>query len=274
MFLPVARPSSGDEQGLRERDAAVAARRPASRLSNIFRNAGLTLSLPDWPSPVAPRLAGRRYLGLSPQRRRAVDWLIPLDGRKISRTGEEVRGKFRRRETTSGVHRGTTGARALSQAEQPRQGLPEPRRRAKEPGRSSNRRAYPQQARCRRTRPPLGPANPVHQGFPQVDDFDGNVQNGVARYLLNVVAGIRQNTGIAYLTRADPPPSEPDHPRTGRSRSPADQPRGGVVCVDGTSHHAEEVILSATYGGATILMRSGIGPAADRVRASVADTKW
>ena len=34
-----------------------------------------------------------------PQRRRAVDWLIPLDGRKISRTGEEFRGKSRR-ETT------------------------------------------------------------------------------------------------------------------------------------------------------------------------------
>src|SRR5260370_1144692 len=33
MFLPVARPSCDDEQGLRERDAAVAARRPASSCS-------------------------------------------------------------------------------------------------------------------------------------------------------------------------------------------------------------------------------------------------
>ena len=49
----------------------------------------------------------------------------------------------------------------------------------------------------------------------------------------------------------------------------------GVVCVDGTLHHAEKVILSAgTYGIAAILIRAGIGPADDRVRASVADTKW
>jgi hypothetical protein len=44
------------------------------------------------------------------------------------------------------------------------------------------------------------PREPSTSGLPQVDDFDGDVQNGVARYLLNVVAVIRQNTGIAYVT--------------------------------------------------------------------------
>ena len=38
----------------------------------------------------------------------------------------------------------------------------------------------------------------------------------------------------------------------------------GVVTADGTAHRAQEVILSAgTYGSAAILLRSGIGPAAD-----------
>jgi len=68
-----------------------------------------------------------------PQRRRAVDCLIPFDGRKISRTREELRGKSRR-ETTF--------------------------------------RCSPWYDRRRR------------EGFPQVDDFDGDVQNGVARIRL------------------------------------------------------------------------------------------
>jgi len=85
-----------------------------------------------------------------------------------------------------------------------------------------------------------------------------------------------KHTGIAYLT--DEIRRRPN--LTIRGRVEVDRlliSRGatGVVCVDGTSHHAEEVILSAaTYGIAAILMRAGIGPADDRVRALVADAKW
>jgi len=85
-----------------------------------------------------------------------------------------------------------------------------------------------------------------------------------------------EHTGIAYLT--DEIRRRPN--LTIRGRVEVDRlliSRGatGVVCVDGTSHHAEEVILSAaTYGIAAILMRAGIGPADDRVRALAADAKW
>jgi choline dehydrogenase len=106
----------------------------------------------------------------------------------------------------------------------------------------------------------------VHQGFPWVDDFDGDDQNGVAPYPLNVIAGIRQNTGIAYLT--DEVRRRPNLTIRGRAevdRLLISEGRAtGVACVDGTSYHAEEVILSAgAYGSATILMRSGLGPADD-----------
>jgi choline dehydrogenase len=104
----------------------------------------------------------------------------------------------------------------------------------------------------------------VNQGFPWVDDFNGDEQNGVGPYPLNVIAGVRQNTGIAYLTeevRRRPNLTirggvEVDRLLMSEGRAT------GVVCVDGTSYHAEEVILSAgTYGSAAILMRSGLGPA-------------
>jgi choline dehydrogenase len=108
----------------------------------------------------------------------------------------------------------------------------------------------------------------AHQGFPRVDDFNGGVQNGVAPYPLNVIAGIRQNTGIAYLT--EEVRRRPN--LTIRGRVEVDRllisggRATGAICVDGTSYHAEEVILSAgTFGSAAILMRSGLGPA-DKLR--------
>jgi choline dehydrogenase len=106
----------------------------------------------------------------------------------------------------------------------------------------------------------------VHQGFARVDDFNGGVQNGVGPYPLNVIAGIRQNTVIAYLSgevRRRPNliirgRVEVDRVLiNGRSAT-------GIVCVDGSTYHAGDVILSAgTFGSAAILMRSGLGPADD-----------
>jgi len=39
-------------------------------------------------------------------------------------------------------------------------------------------------------------------GFPHVSDFNGTAQNGVGPYPLNIVDGMRVNTGMAYLTAA------------------------------------------------------------------------
>ncbi|WP_321967854.1 GMC family oxidoreductase [Burkholderia cepacia] len=103
-------------------------------------------------------------------------------------------------------------------------------------------------------------------GFRAVDDFDGPDTRGVGPYPMNVVNGVRVNTGIAYLT------NEVRARRNLRIRGEAlvdrvlfDQGRAiGVRLDSGEEIHANEVILSAgTYGSAAILLRSGIGPGAD-----------
>jgi choline dehydrogenase len=100
-------------------------------------------------------------------------------------------------------------------------------------------------------------------GLPHVDDFNGTRQHGVGPYPLNVVDGVRINTGMAYLTAAVR--ARPN--LTIRGRAETDRvliERGravGVVLVDGDMIPAGEVILSAgAIGSPAILLRSGIGP--------------
>ena len=99
-----------------------------------------------------------------------------------------------------------------------------------------------------------------------VDDFDGPDVDGVGPYPMNIVNGVRVNTGMAYLTNAV------------RARSNLDI-RGGVTVdrvlfegrravgvrlADGEVIAAGEVILSGgSYGSPAVLLRSGIGPAED-----------
>jgi len=103
-------------------------------------------------------------------------------------------------------------------------------------------------------------------GFDRVADFNGAEQHGVSPYPLNVVKGVRQNTGIAYLT------SEVRRRANLEIRAGAEVDRVmmeggrayGVRLVYGTLIAAGAVILSAgAYGSPSILMRSGIGPADD-----------
>lgn len=103
-------------------------------------------------------------------------------------------------------------------------------------------------------------------GYKVIDDFDGADANGVGPYPMNVVDGVRINTGMAYLN---------DEVRTRgnlhiRPDSLVDkvlfdgQRAIGVQLSDGTQLRAAEVILSAgSYGSAAILLRSGVGPDAD-----------
>ena len=106
----------------------------------------------------------------------------------------------------------------------------------------------------------------VANGYTKVGDFDGADANGVGPYPMNIVNGVRVNTGMAYLTdevrsranlliRAD---SLVDKVLFDGKRAI------GVQLANGEKLLAGEVILSAgSYGSAAILLRSGIGPSED-----------
>ena len=100
-------------------------------------------------------------------------------------------------------------------------------------------------------------------GLGHVSDFNGATQHGVGPYPLNVVEGVRINTGIAYLTAAIR--ARPN--LTIRSDTEVngvlieDKRAVGVKLIDGEVVLAGEIILAAgTFGSPAILMRSGVGP--------------
>jgi len=104
------------------------------------------------------------------------------------------------------------------------------------------------------------------QGYRRFDDPNGPRQDGVAPVPLNVVAGVRQHTALAYLT--EQVRHRPNLIVLGRAEADRVLFRGptatGVQTVDGTVYEAGQVILAAgAYGSAAILLRSGIGPARD-----------
>jgi len=109
-------------------------------------------------------------------------------------------------------------------------------------------------------------------GYDAIDDFDGPSANGVGPYPMNIVNGVRVNTGMAYLdekTRArDNLTLRAD---TLVDRVIFDGQRAiGVRLASGEEIPAAEVILSAgTYGSAAILMRSGIAPAQQSKRLGI-----
>ena len=100
-------------------------------------------------------------------------------------------------------------------------------------------------------------------GLAHVSDFNGATQHGVGPYPLNVVDGVRINTGIAYLTAAIR--ARPNLTIRGDAevdRVVIDGKRAvGVKLVNGEILSAGEVIVAGgTFGSAAILMRSGVGP--------------
>ena len=103
-------------------------------------------------------------------------------------------------------------------------------------------------------------------GFKRVDDFNGVEQHGTGGVPVDTVDGVRQNTGLVYLTgsvRSRPNLTilggvTVDRVLFGGERAV------GVLEADGTVYRADEVIVSGgTYSSAAILLRSGVGPAAD-----------
>ncbi|HEX4010286.1 MAG TPA: GMC oxidoreductase [Solirubrobacteraceae bacterium] len=106
----------------------------------------------------------------------------------------------------------------------------------------------------------------VAEGFPRVDDFNGPNPSGVGGYPVNVVDGVRQSNGLVYLT--EEVRDRPNLKISGNvlvDRVLFDRRRAiGVVTASGAEIPAGEVILSGgSYGSPAILLRSGVGPAAD-----------
>jgi choline dehydrogenase len=106
----------------------------------------------------------------------------------------------------------------------------------------------------------------VAEGFRHSDDFNGPDPAGVGGYPVNVIEGVRQSTGLVYLT--DEVRNRPNLKISGGvlvDRVLFEQRRAvGVVTASGSEISAGEVILSGgSYGTPAILLRSGVGPAAD-----------
>lgn len=103
-------------------------------------------------------------------------------------------------------------------------------------------------------------------GYAAVSDFDGADPHGVAPYRMNVVNGVRVNTGMAYLgnnVRARRNLHVHGGVTVDRVLFEGKQ-AVGVRLADGQVIKAREVVLSAgTYGSAAILLRSGVGPTDD-----------
>jgi choline dehydrogenase len=106
----------------------------------------------------------------------------------------------------------------------------------------------------------------VAEGFPRVEDFNGPSPSGVGGYPVNVIDGVRQNNGMVYLT--EEVRNRPNLKISGDvlvDRVLFEERRAvGVVTASGAEIPAGEVIVSGgSYGSPAILLRSGIGPAAD-----------
>jgi choline dehydrogenase len=106
----------------------------------------------------------------------------------------------------------------------------------------------------------------VAEGFARVEDFNGPNPSGVGASPVNVIDGVRQNTGLVYLTEAVR--NRPNLKISGDvlvDRVLFDGRRAtGVLTANGTEIPAGEVILAGgAYGSPAILVRSGAGPAAD-----------
>jgi len=112
----------------------------------------------------------------------------------------------------------------------------------------------------------------VNLGYKLIEDFDGADANGVGPYRMNVVNGVRVNTGMAYLTNA----VRERNNLSILSEAVADRVlfKGkkaiGIVLANGEEFFAGEIILSGgTYGSAAILLRSGIGAKNDLEQLSI-----
>ena len=112
----------------------------------------------------------------------------------------------------------------------------------------------------------------INLGYKLIDDFDGSDANGVGPYRMNVLNGVRVNTGMAYLSDSVRKRenliilSESIVDRVVFSGKKAI----GILLANSQEYFAKEIILSGgTYGSAAILLRSGIGNRNDLEKLSI-----
>ncbi len=106
----------------------------------------------------------------------------------------------------------------------------------------------------------------VSAGLNQIDDYNAGNQYGVGPYPMNVINGIRMNTGMTYLNKK----VRQRRNLTIMAGAMADKvmfnkkTATGIILDDGKKLVGKQIILSSgAYGSAAILLRSGIGPAED-----------
>jgi choline dehydrogenase len=103
----------------------------------------------------------------------------------------------------------------------------------------------------------------VAAGFNRVEDFNAAAQEGVGLDPFNVIDGVRQNAGMAYLpaeVRARPNLTIRGNAQVDRVEFDGEH-ASRVVLAAGEIFQAGEIILCAgTYGSPAILLRSGVGP--------------
>ncbi|WP_442920577.1 GMC family oxidoreductase [Massilia sp. S19_KUP03_FR1] len=100
-------------------------------------------------------------------------------------------------------------------------------------------------------------------GLPHVADFNGAHQHGVGPYPLNVIDGVRINTGMAYLTaavRARPNLTIRGNAEVDRVLIEKGRAVGVRLVGDDIVRAGEVILSSGTIGSPAILMRSGVGP--------------
>jgi choline dehydrogenase len=115
----------------------------------------------------------------------------------------------------------------------------------------------------------------VEIGLPVLEDFDDPlIGEGAAPIPVNAIGDVRWNAAFAYLDPARARPNLTIVPDAvvDRLRFDGDRALGAVVRVDGQELEIESalvVLTAGAYGSPAILLRSGIGPAADLARLSV-----
>lgn len=111
-------------------------------------------------------------------------------------------------------------------------------------------------------------------GYTEVSDFNDPTSNeGAGPLPMNIINGVRMNTGIVHLSHE----VRQRHNLTILSETLVDRilfngrQAEGIILADGSKIIGNEIVLSAgTYGSAAILLRSGIGPKEELQRLGIA----
>ena len=103
-------------------------------------------------------------------------------------------------------------------------------------------------------------------GYRPVSDHNAPAALGAGLVPLNTVGGIRQSTALTYLAQARQRPNLTIHSDTMVDRLVVERGRVVGVCLAepaGTLRADRVVLAAGSYGSPAVLLRSGIGPAAD-----------